>query len=206
MEEDAGNKIMAATTEKTVKYITPETIMINNIVNAISIAMGINIESQKEFIINCVVETIRNTVESESDYKERIKELSKKGKSISSYKDFFNSSLLYYTLGMFLIAVQTSIPSVRTRKTHPGCVRSFTGYPFDGQTDLSSLTYLACISHDIRESGEPWNVLKKTKPEQIQNKIKTFIDTYFIQLPDVQRKFAEKTEYLLTAPPTEIPA
>jgi hypothetical protein len=206
MEEDAGNKIMAATTERTVKYITPETIMINNIINAVSIAMGINIESQKEFIINCVIETIRNTVESESDYKEKIKELSKKGKSIPSYKDFFNSFILYYTLGMFLIAVQTSIPSVRTRKTHPGCIRSFVGYPFDGQTDLSSLTYLSCITYDIRESGEPWNVLKKTKPEQIQNKIKTFIDNYLVQLPDVQRKFAEKTEYLLTAPPTEIPA
>jgi hypothetical protein len=206
MEEDAGSKIMAATTEKTVKYITPETIMINNIVNALSIAMGINIETQKEFIINCVVETIRNTVESESDYKEKLKEASKKGKSLPSYRDFFNASLLYYTLGMFLIAVQTMIPSIKTRKTHPGCVRSFVGYPFDGQADLSSLTYLACITYDIRESGEPWNVLKKTNSEKIQAKIKLFIDTLLIQLPEVQRKFSEKTEYLLTSPPSEIPA
>jgi len=206
MEEDAGNKIMASTTEKTIKYITLEAIMINNIVNALSIAMGINIETQKEFIINCVVETIRNTVESESDYKEKIREASKKGNSLPSYKDFFNTSLLYYTLGMFLIAVQTAIPSVRTRKTHPGCVRSFTGYPFDGQSDLSSLTYLACVTYDIRDSGEPWNVLKKTKSEKIQTKIKSIIDTLLIQLPEVQRKFAEKTEYILTAPPSEIPA
>jgi hypothetical protein len=206
IEEDAGSKIMAATTQKTVKYVTPETIMINNIVNAVSIAMGINIETQKEFIINCVIETIRNTVESESDYKEKIKEASKKGNSLPSYRDFFNASLLYYTLGMFLIAVQTVIPSVRTRKTHPGCVRSFTGYPFDGQSDLSSLNYLTCVTYDIRESGEPWNVLKKTKSEKIQAKIKSVIDALLIQLPEVQRKFSEKTEYLLTSPPSEIPA
>jgi hypothetical protein len=206
MEEDIGSKIMAATTEKTVKYITPETIMINNIVNALSIAMGINIETQKEFIINAVIETIRNTVESESNYKEKVKLASQKGKSLPSYRDFFNNSLLYYTLGMILIAIQTSMPSVRTRKTHPGCVRSFTGYPFDGQADLSSLTYLACITYDIRESGEPWNVLKKTNAEKIQASIKSAIDGQLIQLPEVQRKFSEKTEYLLMTPASDIPA
>ena len=44
---------------------------------------------------------------------------------------------------MFLIAAQTAIPSVKTRKTHPGCIRSFSGYPFEGQGDLTSLTYLS---------------------------------------------------------------
>ena len=206
MEADAGSKIMASTTEKNIKYISPETIMINNIINALSIAMGINIETQKEFIMNAVIETIRNTVESESEYKEKVKTASQKGKSLPSYRDFFNTSLLYYTLGMFLIAVQTIIPSVKTRKTHPGCVRSFVGYPFDGQTDLSSLAYLACVTYDIRESGEPWNVLKKTNAEKIQARIKAVIDSQLIQLPEVQRKFAEKTEYFLTSPPSEIPA
>jgi hypothetical protein len=203
IEEEAGNKIMASTSEKTIKYITPETIMINNIVNALSVAMGINIESQKEFIINSVVETIKTNVESESDYKEKIKTAKK---DIPSYKDFFNTFLLYSTLGMYLIAVQSSIPSVKTRKTHPGCVRSFTGYPFEGQGDYSSVAYLACITYDIRGAGEPWNALKKTNAQKIQTKIQSFIDTILIQLPDVQRKFVEKTEYLLTNPASDIPA
>jgi hypothetical protein len=205
MEDDAGSKIMASTTEKTVQYITPETIMINNIINALSIAMGINIETQKELIINCVTETIKTTVESEGDYKEKIKIAAQKGKSLPSYRDFFNTSLLFLTLGMYLIAIQTIVPSIRTRKTHPGCVRSFTGYPYEGQGDLSSLIYLACVTYDIRESGEPWNVLKKTNIEKIQNKIKIFIDDLLIQLPEVQRKFSEKTQYLLTNPATAIP-
>jgi hypothetical protein len=204
MEDDAGNKIMASTAEKTIKYITPETIMINNIINAISVAMGINIENQKEFIINCVVETIRNTVESESDYKEKIKIAVQKGKKLPSYRDFFNTALLYYTLGMCLIACQISIPSIKTRKTHPGCVRSFSGYPFEGSGDLTSLTYLACVSYDIRESGEPWNVIKKTNIEKIKLRIKASIDDYLIELPEVKRKFEMKTEYFLTNPSVEI--
>ena len=205
MEEEAGNKIISSTTEKTIKYLTPESIMINNIVNTLSVAMGIHIESQKEFIINSVIETIKTNVESESDYKEKIKIAAQKGKSLPSYRDFFNSFLLYSTLGMYLIAIQTSIPSVKTRKTHPGCVRSFTGYPFDGQGDYSSVAYLACITYDIRDSGEPWNVLKKTNALKIQTKIQSFIDSTLIQIPEVQRKFTEKTEYLLTNPATDIP-
>ena len=205
MEEDAGNKILSSTSERKVKYITAETIMINNVVNALSVAMGINIESQKDFIINSVVETIRSTVESDSDYKQKVKEAAQKGKRLPSYKDFYNTSLLYYTLGMFLIATQTSIPSVRTRKTHPGCIRSFSGYPFDGTGDTSSITYLACVAHDIRESGEPWNVLKKTNAEKIQSRIKAAIDDFLLALPEVRRKFEEKTEYLLTNPATTIP-
>ncbi len=206
MEEDAGSKLMSATgNEKTIKYVTAETIMINNVINALSVAMGINLEPQKEFIINCVIDTIKNTVESDSDYKEKVKAAAAKGKALPSYRDFFNTSLLFYTFGMFLIAIQTSIPSVKTRKTHPGCVRSFVGYPFEGQGDLSSLTYLACIIYDIRQPSEPWNVLKKTNAEKIQTRIKAVIDDLLLGLPDVQRKFGEKTEYLLTNPATEIP-
>lgn len=207
MEDDAGNKILAnaTATVKDIKYITPETRMVNNIVNAVSVAMGINIETQKEFIINTVLVSIKETVETESNYKIKVREMAEKGKKKMSYKDFFNTAILYYTLGAFLIAVQTSIPSVKTRKTHPGCVRSFTGYPFEGQGDLSSLTYLGCVAYDIRESGEPWNVLKGKKIEVINTKIKTSIDNVLLSNPEVKRKFEEKTVYLLTNTATEIP-
>ena len=204
MEDDAGSLILSSTTEKRIQYITPESIMINNIVNALSVAIGINIEQQKEFIINSVLESLKSTVETESDYKEKIKFAAQKGKNIPSYRDYFNTYILYYTLGMYLIAVQTAIPSVKTRKTHPGCVRSFTGYPFEGQGDYSSVAYLACVTYDIRDSGEPWNVLKKTNVDKIQTRIQSSINDYLIQLPDVQRKFTEKMEYLLTNPSNDI--
>jgi len=205
IEEDAGAKITSALEKSGVKYDTPDTIMINNIINTLSIAMGINIENQKEFIINCVVSSIRDTVEKESEYKEISRTMAEKGKKIMSYNDFYNTALLYYTFGMFLIAVQTSIPSVKTRKTHPGCIRSFSGYPFEGAGDLSSLTYIGCVAYDIRDSGEPWNVLKGKKQEVIINKIKSSIDDILLAIPDVKRKFEEKTDYLLTNPATEIP-
>jgi hypothetical protein len=208
MEEDAGNKITSDTvTNKNIVYDTPETRMINNIINAMSVAMGINITTQKEFIMNCVLSSMNNQVESEDDYKANVREIHEKNlkKKMPSYKDFYNTSLLNFTLGMFLIAIQTSIPSVKTRKTHPGCVRSFSGYPFEGQGDLTSLTYLSCVAYDIRESGEPWNVLKGKKNEIITKNIKAVIDKVLLQIQDVQRKMDEKTNYLITTPVSEIP-
>jgi hypothetical protein len=203
MEEDAGNKIIAATAEKQIMYSTHQTKMINNVINAISIAMGINMENQKEFIINNVVLAMKDNLESESDYNEKVKHSAEKGKKILSYKDSYNKFLLYYTLGLFLIASQTAIPPIKTRKTHPGCIRSFQGYPFEGAGDLSSLNYIACVAYDIRESGEPWNVLKKR--DTIITTLKLFIDEAILNLPDVKRRFEEKTDYLLTLPATIIP-
>jgi len=205
MEESAGNKILASiSSEKMIKYDTPDTRMINNIINTLMIAMGINIETQKEFIINSVLNSIRDTLESEAEYKKKARDLAEKGKKSVSYNDFHNTALLYYTLGMYLIAVQTAIPVVKTRKTHPGCIRSFSGYPFEGAGDLSSLTYLGCIVYDIKVSSEPWNILKGKKQDVIISKIKGSID-YLLSYPDVKRKIEEKTEYLLTDSALEIP-
>ena len=205
LEDDAGNKVFSAST-KNVVYVTYENKTISNIVNAVSIAMGINIESQKEFIINSVLSALSSTMESEEDYKKKIKEMAEKGKKIPSYEDFYNTGILYYTLGMFLIAVQASIPSVKTRKTHPGCVRSFNGHPFEWNNNLSSIEYLACVAFDIRESGKPWNVLKGKKTEFIVGKIKSVIDNVLIPtVPDVERKFDEKMDYILAGKEEKIP-
>jgi len=210
LEEDIGNKIKSKTTvqDKTLKLDNPESIMISNIVTTLSVAMGINIEYQKEFIINCVKEVLRVSLPNEEDYKKRIKELSNKpgSKPPMSYEDLYYTSILYYTLGMFLIAVQTSIPSIKTRKTFPGCVRSFTGFPFDGAGDMTSVRYLTCICFQIRKNiAKPWYVLKNTKEEFIEKKIIMAINENLLKLSDVKRKMDEKNEFLLTNPEEVIP-
>lgn len=204
LEDDAGNKVFSATT-KNIVYDTYENKTISNIVNALSVAMGINIEYQKEFIINCVITALSNTMESEDEYKQKIKEMAEKGKKIPSYEDFYNTGILYYTLGMFLVAIQAAVPSVKTRKTHPGCIRSFNGHPFEWNGNLSSLEYLACVAFDIRQSGKPWNVLKGKKSDFIATKIKASIDNVLMTIPEVERKFDEKMDYMLAGNVEKIP-
>jgi len=216
LDEDAGNKVAAQHKKQTLKENTelkldnPESIMISNIVTTLSMAMGINIEYQKDFVINCVKDVLKSTMPKEEEYKKRIKELSNRpsttAKAPMSYEDLYYTSILYYTLGMFLIAAQTSIPSLKTRKTFPGCVRSFTGFPFDGVGDMTSVRYLTCICYQIRKNlAKPWYVLKNTKEEFIEKKILIAINEHLLKLPDVKRKMDEKNEYLLTNPEEEIP-
>jgi len=204
IEKDAGSKIMTRTAEP-IKPVSLEIVMINNIINSISFEMGITIESQKEFIINTVTETLRNTLPNEVDYKRQINEKMAMGKTIPSFEYVQNSLILNYTIGMMLIAIQTNIPSIKTRKSFPNCKKSFIGYPFDGTGDLSGLNYISCVVFNMKSKSIPWYTLSRLKQEDISRKIKSFIDEYLLDLPEVKRKIDEKTEYLLTNQESEIP-
>jgi len=204
LEQDAGNAILNAK-QKSVEPQSPLTKMIHNIIHAVSGFMGISIEEQKEFIVRIATNTIQRALPVESTYQTTIEEMAKKGKAIPSYKMVYNLTVLYLSLGALLIGIQTSIPSIRTRKTFPGCVRSFDGYPFQGSGDVSALRYITCIVYKIKNSTEPWNTLNKTKEDKIFEKLKTFIDTYLLVNDEVIQKFQEKNAYILSNPPELVP-
>jgi hypothetical protein len=203
MEQDLGDALLNSSLKPVIKkYTTPETKMMSNVISALAENMGINVDDQKDFMIKIVSDTISaGVLISEEDHKRRIEEEAKKGKKLPSYISVYNSTILYLTLGAFLFGVQTSIPSIKTRKTFPGCVRSFTGYPFEGSGDLSSLKYLACIAYKIRSSTvQPWSALMGFKETTVTDKIKAFIDNYYLTNADVMQKCKDKLEYLLANP------
>jgi hypothetical protein len=204
LEKDAGSRIITASAEP-LKPVSLEIIMINNIINSITFEMNINIENQKDFIINTVTEILRNTLPNELEYKRQIKERLAAGKTMPPYEFVQHSFILNYTIAMILIAIQTSIPSIKTRKTFPNCKKSFIGYPFDGTGDLSSLDYICCVVFNMKSKSTPWYTLSRLKQEDISKKIKGFIDEYLLDLPEVKRKMDEKTEYLLTNQEFDIP-
>jgi len=205
MEADIGDAILSEAS-KPIKFVTPETRIISNIISALSGFMGIHIEDQREFIIQLVSSALPSALPSEKDYKTQIEEMAKKGRALPTYKVTYNATILYLTLGAYLIGTQVSIPSIRTRKTFPGCVRSFSGFPFEGVGDTSGLKYLTCVAYKIRSASDPWSVLMKLKEQTIFDKIKSFIETYYLNNSEVTRKFEEKLEYLLTSPNEYIPS
>lgn len=178
-------------------FDSPEFTLIYNIINELSFVMGVNIDTQTEYIINVVSNVIKEKITSEEAYTKDFNDAMNKGKPIPSYKELYNTIMLYTTAGLFLICVQTSIPPVKTRKTYPGCVKSFEGYPFEGAGDLQSVNYLACVLYKLKSKKKPWNVLERKKEAAIANLIKIAIDNYLLPLTDIVRKFNEKTEYLL---------
>jgi len=208
MEQDAGDALMNGDNEKAkrVKYQSVETQLAANVISAMSANMGINIEQQVEFMLKIFTNSLALALPTEADYKLKAKELAKKGKNIPEYKKIYNITILYLSLGALLIGIQASIPSIRTRKTFPGCVRSFVGFPFDGAGDFSALNYLTCIAYKIRKGGDdPWSGFSGIKEQLISQKIRETIETYYLNNTDVVQKFREKTEYLLENPEEEIP-
>ena len=93
-----------------------------------------------------------------------------------------------------MVGIQTSIPEYKTRRTFPGCVRSFGGYPIDGNGDTSGLQYMACIISQIpkAKSIDPWSALGTSKQDKIMTNIKFFIDNHLLKNIDVERKIKEK--------------
>ena len=184
--------------------LNPQSELISNIITTISREMGINIESERDFIITIVNTVIQEHLKKEKVYAKMMQDKANKGTIIPSYKQYYNDTILFATFGTFLIAVQISIPSVQTRKTFPGCIKSFEGYPFDGVSDFSALTYIACVGHKLRANVEPWSVLQKKTVAYVYDKIKLILDTILLELPEIKRKIMEKVEYLLKKPETFI--
>ena len=201
LEEDANITLTGSsnTTDDLIKKLSPEVKTITNIINAISGFMYININIViREFIIQITTRAIANNMMKKKEYQKLVELNAKKGKKTTDYNVMYNSFVLYLTMGSLLIGIQTSIPSIKTRKTHPGCVKSFQGFPFTGSGDDSALQYISCIANKIKNSSMPWQVLKKEKEDTITAKLKIYINDYLMVDPDVTDHIKMKNEYLLT--------
>jgi len=180
------------------KYDSPNAKIINNIVTTMTGYMGIDIHQEREFIIQSTLALLDTSVPPEEAYRLRSEKLFReKGKHLPPYKETFFQTLLLLTLAYLVVAIQCAIPTPKTRKTHAGCIRSFSGYPLDGEGDTSGMMYIACIAYKIKTSIEPWNTLKSFKKEgDILAKLKTLIDTLIITKPAMKERMETKREYL----------
>lgn len=207
IEKDVGEVMLETQKDKRDKRLSPEGEIVSNITSILATNMGIDIETSREFIIRVVTELMSDTkiIEKEPAYRKREEEAAKKGKKLPSYGAVYGSTILYLTLGMYLIGIQTSIPPIRTRKTAPGCIRSFSGFPFEGEGDDSSINYVSCVALKSRDPTTiPWNVLPKSE-EKIVTTLKSFIVRYLLTYGEVEQKIKDKTQYLLVNPQDFIP-
>ena len=183
------------------KSLNPNIKIITNIVKAMSIMMGINISHNHELIINNVLSIQNTSVPTQKQYEQLVLKATKKEgkvKSMPSYEDTYNSSLLLLTLTFLVYAIQINIPSLKSKKTFPGCIKSFKGYPLDGEQDKTSIAYIACIANKIKSSVKPWNSILKMSEGTIMKKIEALIERYIINNKDLAEHLNKKREYLLT--------
>jgi hypothetical protein len=138
LEKDAGDHVLKG--QEPEKIISEDTRVVHNVVRAISTFLSIDISPKMDFISTNTLLTLSTIVGSERSYEEKSARLVKtKGKALPSYKDMKNTILLMLTFAYLIVAIQVTMPSIKTRKTFPGCIKSFTGYPLQGNTDMSTV-------------------------------------------------------------------
>lgn len=202
LEEDLSVQT-AMTGEK--EYTDPSAKMINNVINAMASFMGININSVRDFIIQNTMLLIEKLLPPEAEYIRKMEALEKKGKKVTSYETTYNTALLMTSLAYYHIAALTMVPSIRTKKQFPGCVKAFTGYPLGGSEDMSGLAYVVCVANKIKSSTAPWSVMKRMNEKSIMKRVKDIIHKYLIDSEEVREKIMMKTEYLSTKESEAIP-
>ena len=158
--------------------------------------MGVPISSQLDFIVTGVTAVVSHQLPSRADYERRVSRAASKGKKLPAYDFVFNNLLLLVTLSYLLVAIQTQTPSVRTRITFPGCLRSFKGYPTYDDSDMQALMYIACVANKLKSSAVPWNTIKKMNEETLISKLKSIIDKHLLSDAEVMEKIRIKQEFV----------
>jgi len=211
MEKTLGETLIQSLQDKKLPtFKNPDMQMISGIITTMTKYMGIDLEPQRTFIIEQVMNVLLSKIPSEDDFNRKKAAASASGSatvaSRQTYKDFKLSTILLLTMSFLVVVIQVNIPSVKTRKTFPGCVRSFVGYPIDGDGDFSSIKYIACIAVKIKSGIEPWNTLKGKKEDDIASKIKAYVEKIVVKIPTIETKILEKREYNKIHVAEELPA
>jgi hypothetical protein len=204
IEKDLGEVVMEQLKKKEKRVFENETAeVIFNVANTICRNIDIPIDSIEDLIMTMSRELFDKAIFSESAYQKRSdKNLKDKGKALQPYKNYRDETRIVIISCCILVAIQTAVPSFKTNKSMPGCVRSFSGYPLEGGIeDISALQYIACVLDKSKnKEADPWSAISKYKPEMLVKRMKDIFDNYIMKRSDVLELYVKKREYMILNP------
>ena len=103
--------------------------------------------------------------------------------------------LLLSVLSHIFIFIQTNIPSIKTKHTFPGCVRSFSGFPLENNGQ-KGIDYIACISTNMKSKISPWNIPVLKSKDKLVQKIIEFINKHLLNKSSINDMLYQKRTWL----------
>ena len=216
LEDDDVDKKISVTLNGELKILNEDEMMIVRIINILSKVIGVEMDDNIEFIMKHVMHLLHSgrVIASKSVYEKRARESQHK---MPEYKIVYMNALLFLVISMFIVMMQSSIPSMRPMASMPECKKSLDGYPlFGGENDCDRLTqaeaetqveracvmrYMTCVLNKIRQKNStimPWSLLpKEDLKDTMFVRIKKHL-SYVLTIPEVESKLEKKRVYLST--------
>lgn len=188
LEDDLGDIVKRSSTMKDV-YGSKDELQISNIINAMVKFMGIrpsddtlhSVLADSMKLLSIVDKSIRRS-SATTDAERETKQL------------LYNKSMVVITLSYLHIHIQTSIPSISSTMTYPGCKKSFGGYPtYDEPT--GGIEYVGCIAYNVKSQIEPWNGISKMSKKKIVENIRGMIEKFILPDQDIKERIKRKLDY-----------
>ena len=209
MEQDLGAVLLESAKKTSEKRIfeseTGE--IVYNVVSTICRNIDIPLPAVEDFVMRTSLEMFDKIIYTEASYQKKSdKQLKDKGKPLQPYQNYRDETRITIVACNLLIAVQVAMPSLQSKRTFPGCVRSFSGFPLSaGVEDTTGIQYLACVLHKTTSSYSIWESIKKYKPDTLVKRMKDIFDNFIMKRSDITEMYVKKREYMVLYPETVAP-
>ena len=91
------------------------------------------------------MELVNKLVPDETQYRELYNIKIKQGNKLITFEKKSDQIFIYSIMCAYIVAVQSAIPNIITKRVFGDCKKSFTGFPLDGNSDVTFLEYLSVL-------------------------------------------------------------
>lgn len=178
--------------------------IIHNVISTMTNYIGIVFKEQDiDVMLDAIIQIIQLKVPEKSVYDKKRTLALKKGMKVPPYETTYYNVLLLTTLSIILVDIQTLIPTVVPKKSFPGCIKSFSGFPLGDESDISGLKYISCVANKIKSDNTPWDTIKRVKEDTLIKQMVGFIKNISSNAY-IETKLSKKNEYLRENPELSI--
>lgn len=197
---DVGSFKFTKIKDNSFDYKTELANTIKAMITAFDNNLKINSESEHAFMIKIAIDSMNKNLKTKKQYNELAEKKKKKGKKVKPYEKKHDEVLLKSVSAAYVIGVQSCVPNIVSDITFSICIKSFSGFPLNGNSDISFLNYFNCmLIHLRRGKDRPWSSLPKanrgnfqTKIDELNESLKKFMQEKILTYDYVEEKLQQK--------------
>jgi hypothetical protein len=205
IEKDAATVLIEGLAHKKRVFEDERSELIYRILDFLSYKVGIATEDLEPSVFPLSTELIEKLVKPKEKYEAFAERAKKEGKLLPPYSNYYNQNIIFIVCSVLFVCIQTAIPSFKSNRVVPGCIKSFEGYPATGIENISGIQFLACLLLKSKSSSAPWNSIEQLTVTKLTRGIKDMIEKNIIVRDDIVKRYATKSEYIELFPEITIP-